>query len=84
MSKNWGNSYKDMKTFNSSHQRLKFEVAFHGKGLNQSIHFAALMSKSNLNFLGAIMIYQRFSESETRHEIEVRPYAEDRMESSKT
>ena len=84
MSKNEGNSHKDMKSFNSSHQRLKFEVVFHGKGLNQSIHFAALMSKSNFHFLGAIMIYQRCSESETRHEIEVRPYAEDRMEGSKT
>ena len=61
-----------------------FEVVFAGNGLNQRIHFAALMSKSSFNFPGAIMKCQKCSESETLHEIEVLPYAKAHLVGSKT
>ena len=48
--------------------------------MNQRIHFAVLISKSSFSFLGVIMKYQRFSETETLHEIgEVLRYPKDRM-----
>ena len=75
---------KTSKLSTVSRRTRKFEVVFPGKGLNQRIHFAALMSKSSFNFLGAIMKCQRCSESETLHEIGVLPYAKDRMVDSKT
>ena len=37
--------------------------------MNQRIHFAVLMLKSSFSVLGAIMKYQKYSESETLHEI---------------
>ena len=75
---------KTSKLSTVSRRRLKFEVVFPGKVLNQRIHFAALMSKLSSIFVGAIMKCQRCSESETLHKIEVLPYAMDRMVGSKT
>ena len=66
---------KKSKLSTVSRRCLKFEVVFPGKGLNQRIHFAVLMSKSSFNLLGAIMKCQRYSESETVHEIEDLRYA---------
>ena len=57
---------------------------FPGTVLNQGIHFAVLILKSSFNFLGAIMKYQKYSESEALHEIgEVLRYPKDRMTSLK-
>ena len=48
--------------------------------MNQRIHFAVLILKSSLNFLGAFMKYQKYSESQALHEIEdVLRYPKDRM-----
>ena len=48
--------------------------------MNQRIYFAVLILKSSFKFLGAIMKYQKYSESEALHETgEVLRYPKDRI-----